>query len=232
MPEIAHVDPVEPEPRRARGKRPRRASRGIRMDFRQATVADQPSVGALAPVIEVAGDDERRIVRHFTGDEFEKPVDLPPAVRLPQSEVQADGMQWNITACQSDYRVQQASRLCLANGRIHVAPRCDGMLGKECVAVMPARRDGVLPVGVLRPHAVRENLVLLHGRLRTLSGPDFLEEYEVRLGGSQGIAYAQEGFVAAPRPQALVRVQRQHADPAHFISAGRSLHAPTLYRGA
>src|SRR5688572_85253 len=99
MPEIAHVDPVEPEPRRARGKRPRRASRGIRMDFRQATVAYQPSVGALAPVIEVAGDDERRIVRHFPGDEFEKPVDLPPAVRLPQSEVQADGMQWNMTTC-------------------------------------------------------------------------------------------------------------------------------------
>jgi hypothetical protein len=37
--------------------------------------------------------------------------------------------------------------------------------------------------------------------------------------------------VAVPRAKALVRVQRQHANPARSVSAGRSLHAPTLYRG-
>ena len=232
MPEIAHVDPVEPKTRRARGKRARRATRGTRMDFRQAAVADQPPVGALAPVVEVASDDERCGTGHVVSDEFEKPVDLPPAVRLPQREVQADGVQWLMIVCQPDHGVQQASRLRLSDRRIHVAPRLDGILGEKRVAVVPARRDGISPVGVLRPHAVRKNLVLLHGRLRSLGRSDFLEEHEVRLGRSQGIAYAQQGFVAAPRPQALVRVQRQHADPALSIAARRRFHAPKLYRGA
>jgi len=232
MAEIAHVDPIEPQPRRARGERPRRASPGTRMDFRQAAVADQPLVSTLAPVVEVAGDDERSGAGHVVSDELEKPVDLPAAVRLPQCEVQADGVQGLLAACQPDHGVQQASRLGLPDRRIHVAPRSDGILGKKCVAVVPARRDCVSPVGVLRPHAVRKNLVLLHGRRRSLGRPDLLEEYEVRLRASQRIANAQQDFVAATRPQALVRVQRQHADPGLSIGARRRFHAPKLYRGA
>ena len=81
MPNIPDINPVEPEPGYARRKRARRAARRCRMDFFQAG-KDQPPVRAFAPIVEVAGDDERRAVGNFVGDQIQKPIDLSPAVRL------------------------------------------------------------------------------------------------------------------------------------------------------
>jgi len=41
---------------------------------------DQPPVRAFAPVVEVAGDDERRAVGNFVDDQIQKPINLSPAV--------------------------------------------------------------------------------------------------------------------------------------------------------
>lgn len=81
MPDISHVNPVEPEPGCARRKRARRTAHRGRVDFLQAR-EDQPPVRALAPVVEVAGDDERRAVRNFVDDQIQKPINLSAAVRL------------------------------------------------------------------------------------------------------------------------------------------------------
>ncbi len=49
---------------------------------------------AFAPVVEVAGDDERRAVGNFVGDQIQKPINLSPAVRLAQPEMHTDRVQW------------------------------------------------------------------------------------------------------------------------------------------
>ena len=79
MPDVPDVNPVEPEPGCARRKRARRASHRGRMDFFEAR-KDKPPVRALAPVVEVAGDDERRAVGNFVGYQIQKPINLSPAV--------------------------------------------------------------------------------------------------------------------------------------------------------
>jgi hypothetical protein len=229
--EISHVNPVEPEPGCARGERARRTALSSRMNFFQAGECQSP-VRAPAPVVEVAGNDKRRVAGHVVGDELEKLMYLPPAVRLAQREVQADCVQWRPISGQLYHGMQQPARLRLADRRIDIAPGRNGMPGEKRIAVMPARRDGIAPVGVLRPHAVREDFVLLQGRLRPLDDPDFLQKHEVRLRGAQGTANAQESVVPVSRTKSLMRVQRQHANPGRSIAGRRGMHTHKLYREA
>ena len=141
MPDVPDVNAVETQPGCARRKRARRAARRGRVHFLQAR-KHQPPVRAFAPVVEVAGDDERRAVGNFVGDQIQKPIDLAPAVRLAQREMQTDRVQWG-TISQPDHRVQQAPRLGLANRCIDIAPGGDRMPGKQRIAVMPTRRNSV-----------------------------------------------------------------------------------------
>jgi hypothetical protein len=147
------------------------------MNFFQARKY-QPPVRAHAPVVEVAGDDERRAIGNFVGDQIQKPINLSPAVRLAQREMQADRVQWRIVD-QPDNRVQQAPRLGLANRCIDIAPGGDRMPGEQRISVMPTRHYSIPAVGVLSPDAVRKYLVL-HVRLRNRNRTDFLKEDEVR----------------------------------------------------
>lgn len=213
MPEIAHVDPVEPEPGRARRESACRPSPDGGVDFLQAAVMHQPAVGELAPVVEVASDDEGRIAGQVVRDEPEQPVDLPLAMRLPQGEMQADRVQRPAAVRQSDHGVQQPPRFREAHGYVDVAPGIDRISGEDRIPVMSARPDGIASIGMLGPDAVREDLVLLHGRLSARDGSNLLEEYEIRLRGTQGIADAQKGLLPAARTEALARVQGQYADP-------------------
>lgn len=177
MPDVPDVNPVEPEPGCARRKRARWAARRNRMDFLQARKR-QPPVRAFAPVVEVAGDDERRAVGNFVGDQIQKPINLSPAVRLAQPEMHTDRVQW-LLINQPDHCVKQASRLGLANRCIDIAPGGDRMPGEKRITVMSTRHDSIPAVGVLSPDAVRKYLVL-HVRIRTRHRTDFLEEDEVR----------------------------------------------------
>ena len=222
MPYVPHVDPVEPEPGCAGGKRARRASHRGRMDFFQPGM-DQPPVRTLAPVVEVAGDDERRAVGNFVDDQIQKPINLSPAVRLAQREMHADRVQWRIVN-QPDNRVEKAPRLGLADRCIDVAPRDDRMPGEKRVTVMPTRGNSIPAVRVLRPDAVREYLVLMHVRLRTRNRTDFLKEDEVRMHGAQGIANSKQDAMPVPGTQALMGIQRQHADP-RLVAARCRFHA-------
>ena len=104
MPDVPDVNPVEPEPGYARRERARWAARRSRMDFFQAR-KDQPPVRAFAPVVEVAGDDERRAVGNFVGHQLQKPINLSPAMRLAQPEMHTDRVQWPTIAIQPDDRV-------------------------------------------------------------------------------------------------------------------------------
>jgi hypothetical protein len=191
------------------------------VDFFQAR-QDQPSVRAFAPVVEVAGDDKRRAVGNFVDDQIQKPINLSPAVRLAQRKMQTDRVQWR--TIQPDDRVQQAPRLGLADRCIDIAPGGDRMPGEQRITVMPTRRNRIPAVRVLRPDAVREYLVLMHVRLRTRDRTDFLKEDEVRPRGAQGIANSKQNAMPVPGTQALMSIQRQHADP-RLVAARRRFHA-------
>ncbi len=191
------------------------------MDFFQAR-KDQPSVRAFAPVIEVAGDDKRRAVGNFVDDQIQKPINLSTAVRLAQREMQTDRVQW--LTIQPDDRMQQAPRLGLADRCIDIAPSGDRMPGEQRITVMPTRRNSIPTVGVLSPDAVRKYLVLVRLRLRTRNRTDFLKEDEVGPKGAQGIANSKQDAMPVSGTQALMGIQRQHADP-RLVAARRRFHA-------
>ena len=186
---------------------------------------------AFAPVVEVAGDDERCAVGNFVDDQIQKPLNLSPAVRLAQREMQADRVQWLTLAIQPDHRVEQAPRLGLANRCIDIAPGGDRVPGKYRIAVMATRRNSVLAVGVLSPDAIRKDLVLMHLRVRTRNRTDFLKEDEIRPRGSQCVANLKQEAMPVAGTQALMGIQRQHADP-RLVAARRRFHARKLYREA
>jgi hypothetical protein len=199
------------------------------MDFFQAR-KDKLPVRAFAPVVEVAGDDERRAVGNFVGYQIQKPINLSPAVRLAQREMQTDRVQW-LTFINSDNRVQQAPRLGLPNRCIDIAPGGDRMPGEQRITVMPTRRNCVPAVGVLSPDAIRKYLVLMQVWLGTRNRTDFLKEDEVRPRGAQGIANSKQDAMAVSGTQALMGIQRQHADP-RLVAARRRFHTRKLYREA
>jgi hypothetical protein len=221
MPDVPNVNPVEPEPRCTRRKRARRATHRGRMHFFQAR-KDQPSVRTFAPVVEVAGDDKRRAVGNFVDDQIEKPINLSPAVRLAQREMQTDRVQW--LTIHPDHCVEQAPRLGLADRCIDIAPSGDRMPGEQRITVMPTRRNSIPAVRVLHPDAVGEYLVLMHVRIRTRDRTDFLKEDEVRPRGAQGIANSKQDAMPVSGTHALMGIQRQHADPG-LVTARRRFHA-------
>lgn len=229
MPQVPDVNPVEPQPGHARRKRARRAARRRRMDFFQAR-KDQPPVRAFAPVVEVAGDDERRAVGNFVGDQVQKPINLSPTVRLAQPEMHTDRVQW-VLINQPDNRVQQAPRLGPANRCIDIAPGGDRMPGEKRITVMPTGRNCVPAVAVLGPDAVRKDLVLMRVRVRARNRTDFLKEDEVRPRSAQGIANSKQDAMPVSGTHSLLGIQRQHADP-RLVAARRSFHAGKLYREA
>ena len=96
---------------------------------------------------------------------------------------------------------------------------------------MPTRRNSIPAVGVLSPDAGGEYLVLMHARLRTRDRTDLLKEDEVRPRGAQGIANSKQDAMPVSGTQALMGIQRQHADP-RLVAARRRFHARKLYREA
>ena len=63
------------------------------MDFLEPELAHQAPMGALPPVIEVAGNHDRLVCRNRVVHQFDQPPDLPSAVRIRQSKVHADRVQ-------------------------------------------------------------------------------------------------------------------------------------------
>ena len=96
---------------------------------------------------------------------------------------------------------------------------------------MPTHRNSIPAVGVLSPDAVRKYLVLMRVRLRTRNRTNFLKEDEVRAQGAHGIANSKQEAMPVSGTQALMGIQRQHADP-RLVAARRRFNARKLYREA
>ena len=102
------------------------------------------------------------------------------------------------------------------------------MPGEQRITVMPTRHNGIPAVSVLSPDTVRQYLVLMHVRLRTRNRADFLKEDEIRPRGAQDIANSKQEAMPMSGTQALMGIQRQHADP-RLVAARCWFHAGKLY---
>ncbi|MCY1433526.1 hypothetical protein D9M71_495570 [compost metagenome] len=218
--EFAQVDAVQPQQRQARRKTARRAAEPVEGLHQPA--AGQYLSCTAAPVVEVAGDDQRGFLRQLA-DQTAEQAELLLALRLAQAEVHADGMQRYGVTGQLDLRVQQSALFVAALDRnIQVAVTADRKFGQQGIAMVPLRIHGIAPVGVLRPHAVGEEFVVRPGRPAGLAAGvpavfavHFLEKHQVGVGFANGIAQFRKDETTVERGETLVGVHRQDRQRAY-----------------
>lgn len=218
--EVAHVDSIEAQERGAGRERTRRAAGGGRMNLGEPAGAREQPVRVSAPVIEVAGEYERRAVWNVPREKLEKPCYLLAAMRLAQCEVHAYAVQRPEAMRKLDDGMQEAPRLRGADRGIDVLPPVDRVHRQDRVAMVSTADDRVSAVGMLRPDAIREDLVLVDGRFRASRGADLLEEDEGGPRSAQGVANAQQRVAPVSGSKALVGIQREHPDPGR-VTGGR-----------
>ena len=88
----AHVDAVEPEERQPRREAARRTAAVVAEHFDQPELGGEPLADAVAPVVEIAGDDERRVLGHVLDDPIDQRVQLLAPSALDQREVHAQAV--------------------------------------------------------------------------------------------------------------------------------------------
>ena len=209
IPQIPDVDPVEPQQRppcRERAcRRPVRAA----ADLAESGLCRKATMRQPTPVVEVSGDHQRCIPRHCVRDQVEQPLQLNATMRLTQSKMNADGVQWQCETLHVDHAVKQSARFGASDRYVEVLPPQDRMLREERVALVAASRDRIAAVCVLRPDLVREHFVVLLANVSGAVAADFLEEHQVGGGSAQCLPDPAEQRPATQRTQALVRIERQ-----------------------
>ena len=168
-------------------------------------------MSALAPVIEIACDHQRRVARDRVGHECEQPIDLPPTLRLPQAQVHAHCVQRWPRLLHFQHAMKQAARLDTFHRHIDVLPANDRKLRQQRVAQMTPGRDGIAAIGVLRPHLVGQQFVVLLRDVLPVVAADFLQEDQVDTGCAERFADAGKQLATTERAEALLGVQRQQS---------------------
>ncbi len=126
--------------------------------FVQVVPSPQGDIAVHLPVVEVAGDDHRRL----GGQGFEQLAQqgqLLLPVAFQQAQVHADGMHFGV-ARHLQYAVQQAPALGAGDRDVKVAVLADGEFRQQGIAVVAVGVHRIAPVGVVAPHAVGEKFVL------------------------------------------------------------------------
>ena len=138
----------------------------------------------LAPVVEVACDHQRRVARNHARGQIKQAFDLLLSVRFTQPQVHAYRMKLRC-ARNIEHTMQYSTRLGLANRYVDVLPFDDRVFRQQCVAVMAAGRYRIAPVGMLRPHLIGEDLVLMRRNLLAFSTANFLQKNQMGAVGTQ-----------------------------------------------
>jgi hypothetical protein len=158
--EVAHVDAVQ----REEGHLRRVAARGRPFDALEHLV--QPELGLevvarlLLPVVEVARDDQRALLRHRGADALGHPLQLEAPAARPQAEVHVDAVHPFLPAFDLDLAVQQPAALDRVVRDVDVLPHRDGMAADDRVAVVAVLVHGVHAVHAVLAVLVGEELVL------------------------------------------------------------------------
>jgi hypothetical protein len=184
----------------------------------QACAGEQPIVRGHAPVVEVAGHDQRRGGRHLAVDQLAQLHQLALAVRLPQAEVHADGMHFHAFLGCVEHAVQQPALLVAVVRRIVVGVVANGKPRQQRVAVVAVRVHRIAAVGMVGPHGVGQVLVLrLLGPVGVALGMQgvraqhFLQEDDVRGDRAHGLAQLLQDEAAIEESEALVGIDGQHS---------------------
>src|SRR5437868_12322159 len=91
--EVAHIDAIEREHRHLRGVAARGPALGTLEHLVEAELLGEIAARLALPVVEVARDDERPLLRTRGADVIGEPLELEPAAPRPKAEVDVDAMQ-------------------------------------------------------------------------------------------------------------------------------------------
>lgn len=214
--QIPCINTIEPKQRQGRRIRSRGFAPCIRKSFHQPRTLGQDAVCAVAPIVEIAGDDYPRVVRDVAIDDAGEPGELLGAVLLCQSKMHADGVQAFSPAWRFELRVQQAPvfRADLRNVPITIVKNRE--LAEQRIPMVAAGIHRVLAIGIIVPDRVGEEFVLcdigpvfVPGGVNLVFAQYFLEEDNVRRNAADGIAQLVEHEAPAEMRKAFVQVERQ-----------------------
>ena len=179
-------------------------------------------VATPAPVVEIAGDDQRRIGGHDVIDGVAQPAQLESPVRLAQAQVHADRVQRHRAAGNLDHAMQQSAGLMALHRDIAIVLAGDRKSRQQRIAVMAFRIDRVAAVGVLRPDRVGEEFVLGFGwpvemaaGVAGVRAQHFLQEHQVRRCGADRVAQLRQHVATIEHIEAHVGVQAEDVDCRH-----------------
>ena len=140
------VDRQEREPYRVGlGRAPCKGHEHIR----QSEIIVDLAPRLAGPVVEIAGDDEGRIVRDVRADALAQDPELPPPLDRAQPEMDADDMHRPLGLGGLDHAVQHAAAREPAARDVDVLPGHDGVLAQDGIAVVTGVVDGILAVGLV-----------------------------------------------------------------------------------
>src|SRR5262249_424070 len=146
--------------RRKRARRPAEA-RERYLGHAQAPLEDRG--GAVAPVVEIAGDDDRQVARGELFEPARDRLELPAAAARVQRQMNATAMQVGPPARDRDDAMQESAALVAMVRDILVLERQKTVARQDGVAVMAVVVHGVAAIDVL-PRVAGEERVLRLGR--------------------------------------------------------------------
>src|SRR5213596_1731159 len=165
--EAAHVNAIEPQQRQHAGEGRQRAAVMRHRHLGHAEPALENRRGAMPPVVEIAGDDDRQAARGELLKPARDRLELALASALVQRKMHAHQMQVAPPSRHGHHAVQEAAALVAVIGDVLVLERKERKARQHHVAVVAVVVDGVAAVGML-PLAVRKELAAARwGRWRS-----------------------------------------------------------------
>lgn len=138
---IAQVDAVQAQQRQTRRKTARRGAEMLAEGLYQ--VFAQHGIGLQPPIVEIAGDDYRRLGRQAV-EQVQQQLYLALPVGLAQAEVHAHRM-YLVMARHLQLAVQQPALLVALHRDVQVVEAADGEFRQQRVAVVPMGYTALRP---------------------------------------------------------------------------------------
>lgn len=165
-------------------------ARGVRKHLVQAQLLHEQRRQPVAPVVEIARDQDRFAIGHHAPDALGQRQDLAAAAAGEQAQVHHEAM--HRPAVEFDGRVQQPALLQAMIGDVLVFVIEDGKARQQGVAVVRGAADRVAAVGHVQLERGGQRLVLgVEQRFLLVAALHFLQEDQV---GAQAVK-AQAQFV-------------------------------------
>src|SRR4030065_1109604 len=157
--EAAHVYAIQSKHRQSGRKTARRTPTMKMEHIMHIQLAGQRTAHLIAPIIEIAGDDERHIRRDSAPDMLDQNACLRPPAFGEQAKVDAQAMH-ALPIRQFNLAMQQPAVFKAMRGNINVQGLQDRKAAEYRVAMMPRLVHRVLAVGAMWPDFPRDEFVL------------------------------------------------------------------------